>query len=425
MKVSTEPVENSQITLTIEMESIEVDRYLERAYNRLVGKVYVPGFRKGKAPRAILEQHIGKETLLQEAFEDLILEAYKEAIKKVEIDAIAPPRFELIQTEPLILKAVVPLRPKVKVGDYKKIRVDSKPTEIGQEDVDAVIEQLRLQQAVLSPVDRPIQFGDVVTIDIEGERQGELFPIRKNLVYEVIQGAKLPLPGFAEKLEGVGKGEEKHFVLSYPEDYEMQELSGKEHAFKVTVTEIKEKKLPVVNDEFAKNVGSQDLASLRELIFADLKAKADERARLELEQQVINAVIEISEVEYPPVLVDREIERLLNEEARRFHRGIKGLANYLKTVNKTLNEHLEELRPVANRRIVRTLVLEKIAEEENIEVNEAEIDEEIEKMTREAGEQAEEISKLFSLPQNRDYIKQFLIARKTVERLVQIATKKN
>lgn len=425
MKVSTEPVKNGQMTLKIEMEGTEVDRYLERAYNRLVRKVSIPGFRKGKAPRAILEQHIGKETLLREAFEDLIPEAYKEATQNIEIDAIASPQFEIIQTEPLVLKAVIPLRPTVKIGDYKQIRINPKPVEVGEDDVDAFMEQLRLQQAVLLPVDRPVQFGDVVTIDVEGERQGESFPVRKNLVYEVIQGARLPLPGFAEKLEGMRKGEEKHFVLSYPEDYEMRELAGKEHTFKVTVTEIKEKRLPPVNDEFAKKFGSQDLASFRELVFADLKARAEERTRMEFEQQVVNSAIEISEVEYPPILVDREIERLLNEESRHFHQGIKGLTNYLKSVDRTLDEHLEELRPIASRRVARSLVLAKIAEEENIEVGEAEIDEEVEKILKDAGKQTEELSKLLDLAQTRESIKQFIIARKTVERLVQIATQKS
>lgn len=422
MKVSSEPIENSQMTLNIEMETTEVDRYLERAYNRLVKKVSVPGFRKGKTPRAILEQHIGKDTLLREAFEDLIPEAYEEAAESQEIDAIARPQFELIQTEPLIFKAVVPLKPTVKIGDYKQIRVESKQVEISQEDVEETIEQLRIQHAILIPVDRPLKFGDVATIDIEGEREGESFPIRKDFIYEVVKENRLPLPGFAEKLEDMRKGEEKSFVLSYPPDYEMKELAGKDHAFKVTVAEVKEKKLPEANDEFAKNLGSQDLASLREQISSNLKARAEEKARLELEQQVVDAAIELSEVEYPPVLVDRELDRLLNDEVRHFNQGITGLEKYLKNINKTLDDHLEELRPVANRRVVRSLVLGKLAEEEKVEVEDTEIDEEVEKMKKDAGKQAKEIEKLFSLSQARDSVKQFLMGRKTVERLIQIAT---
>ena len=422
MKVSTEPIENSQVALNIEMEPVEVDKYLEKAYTRLVRRVSVPGFRKGKAPRTVLERHIGKDALFREALEDLIPTTYKEALESQEIDAIAQPQFELIQTEPLIFKAVVPLKPAVKLGDYTQIKVKSKPVEISKEDIEATIEQLRHQQAILSPVDRPVQFDDIVTIDIEGERDGESSPIRKDVVYEVIREARLPLPGFAEKLESMSKGEEKSFVLSYPPDYEMKELAGKEHAFKVTVTEIKEKKLPEVDDEFARNLGKEDLASLREQIASNLKARAEERARLELEQKAVDAAVGLSEVEYPPVLAEREIDRLLNDEARQFTEGITGLENYLRSLNKTIDNHREELRPMANRRVVRSLVLGKVAEAEKIEVADSEIDAEIEKMVQDAGKQAEEVKKLFSLPQARDSIKQFLVGRKTVERLVQIAT---
>jgi trigger factor len=421
MKVSTEPVENSQVTLNIEMEPVEIDKYLDRAYNRLVKKVSVPGFRKGKAPRDILERHIGKDALFQEALEDLIPRAYKEALDEQKIDPIAQPQFELIKTEPLIFKAVVPLKPTVKLGDYKQIRVESKPVKISKKDIDATIEQLREQQAILLPVDRPVQFGDVITIDVEGERDGEPFPIRKDVVYEVTKEARLPLPGFAEKLEGMTGGEEKNFVLSYPQDYEIKELVGKDHAFKVTAKEIKEKKLAEVDDEFAKSLGKDDVASLRKEIESNLKARAEERARAELEQAAMDKLVELGELEYPPILVEKEIDRLLNEEARHFAEGVAGLENYLKTLNKTMDEHREELRPIASNRVVRSLVLGKLAEDEKIEVADSEIDTEVEKMAQDADKQAEDVRKLFSLPQARDSIKQFLIGRKSVERLVEIA----
>jgi trigger factor len=422
MKVSAEPIENSQITLNIEMEAAEVDGYLEKAYNRLVGRVSIPGFRKGKAPRDILERHVGKDTLFREALEDLIPKAYKEAVESQQIDAIAAPQFELIQTEPLIFKAVVPLKPTVKLGDYTQIRLESKPVEISDDEVETAMEQLRQQQAVLSPVDRPIQFGDIVTIDVEGERQGESFPIRKDFVYEVNENSRLPLPGFAERLQDMKKGEEKSFVLSYPPDYEMKELASKDHSFKVKVSEIKEKRLPEVDNEFAKGLGSQDLASLREQLAANLKARAEERAHLEFEQKVVDTAVELSEVEYPPVLVDREIDRLLSDEARHFAEGITGLENYLKNLNKTMDDHRGELRPVASKRVVRSLVLGKIAEAEKIEVEDSEIDAEIERTIKDADKQADEMRKFFGLPQARESVKQFLIGRKTVERLVEIAT---
>jgi len=422
MKVSTEPVENSQVALNIEMEPTEIDKYMKKAYSRMVKRVSVPGFRKGKAPRDVLERHVGRDALFNEALEDLIPAAYKEALDEHKIEPIAQPQFELIQTEPLIFKAVVPLKPTVKLGDYTNIKVESKAVEISQDDVESTIEQLHHQQAILSPVDRPVQFGDIATIDVEGERDGESFPIRKDVVYEVSKEARLPLPGFAEKLEGMVKGEEKSFDLSYPSDYEMKELAGKNHAFKVTVSEIKEKTLPAIDDEFAKSLGKEDMASIREQIASNLKARADERARLELEQKAVDAAVEISEVEYPPILVDREIERLLKDESRHFTESIAGLDNYLKSIGKTLEGHIEELRPTASRRVIRSLVLGKIAETEKIEIANSEIDEEIDKMVKDADKQAEEMKKFFSLTEARESIKQFLIGRKTIDRLVQIAT---
>ena len=422
MKVSTEPIENSQIALNVEMEGSEVDEYLDKAYRRLASKVSVPGFRKGKTPRAVLERHIGKDTLFQEALDQLVPKAYEEALESQEIDAIAQPQIELIQTEPVTFKAIVPVRPTVKLGDYTQIRLESKPPRVGKKEVEATIEQLRQQHGVLVPVDRAVQFGDTVTINVEGERDGEPFPIRDSLAYEVNKDARLPLPGFAEKLEGMAKGEERSFLLSYPADYETKELAGKEHSFKVTATEIKEKELPELNDEFAKSVGSEDLASLREQITTNLKTRAQERARLELEMKAVDAAVDMSEIEYPPVLVDREIDRLLNEEARNFAEGIGGLDNYLRSVNKTMEDHREELRPIATQRVVRSLVLEKIAEAEKVEVEATEVDAEIEKMVRDADKQAEEMKKLFNLPQARESIRQFLVSQKTVEQLVQIAS---
>ena len=422
MKVSTEPIENSQVALNVEMEAIEVDGYLNKAYNRLVHRVSVPGFRKGKTPRDVLERHIGKDVLLEEALDQLIPEVYKEALESQKIEAIDRPKIEVIQTEPVIFKATVPVRPTVKVGDYKQIRIESKPVEISQEEVDAAIDQVRHQHAVLLPMERPVQFDDTVIIDVKNISQGESSPMGKDLVYEVVRDAKLPLPGFAEKLEGMSKGEEKSFVIAYPADYEIKELAGKEYSFEVTVKEVKERKLPEVDDELAKSLGSEDLASLKEEIANNLKARTEARANMELEQKAVDAAVELGEVEYPPILVDRELERLLNDEARHFTEGARGRENYLKTANKTMEDHIEELRPMAVRRVLRSLVLEKIAEAEGIEVSASEIDDEIEKMAKDDEKQAEDIRKFFSLPQAREPIERFLVTRKTVEQLVQIAS---
>jgi len=422
MKVSAEQIENSQVSLNVEMEVGEVDEYLDKAYNHLVGRVKVPGFRKGKTPRPILERHIGKDALLQEALDHLIPDAYQKALSEQKIEPISRPEIHIVQTEPVIFKAIVPVWPTIKLGDYKGIRVESKLVEVSEKEVEAALEQLRLQYATLVPVDRPAKMGDALTMDIEGESEGKLLPIRKDLVYELVKDSPLPLPGFTDKLEGLVKGEKRSFELSYPADYKIPELAGKDYTFKVKVNEIKEQKLPDVDDEFAKAIGIDDLAKLREQILSRLKTKAEEIAQTELEQKIIDAAVELSEVEYPPILTENEIDRLVNDESRGFNDGIKGLEKYLQSVNKTMEAHREELRPVASRRVVRSLVLEKIAEEEKIEVNTSEIDEEIEKMAKDADKESEEIRRLFNLPQARESIKQFLISRKTMEHLKQIAS---
>lgn len=421
MKVSTEPIEDNQVLLNVEMETTEIDKYLEGAYKSLAGKVSIPGFRKGKVPRDILEHHLGKDVILQEAIEQLIPEVYNEAINSQGIDAIAQPQIEVVQTEPVTFKAIVPVRPTVKLGDYKEIRLKSEPVTIGEETIEAAIEQIRRQHAVLSPVDRPIQFDDVVTIDIEGRNKGETFLSREASGYRVTKGSPLPLPGFSEQLEGLETGEEKEFVLSFPDDYQINELAGKEYFFKVRVIHINEEKLPELEDKFAETLGSKDVATMREELAADIKSSAEEKARLDFEQKVVDAAVEISEVKYPPVLIERETDQLLSEEARNFTEGIRGLEMYLERISKTMEEHREELRPIASQRIARSLVIEKITEAEGIEITASEVDSEIENMIK-GNEQAEELRDILSSGQTRESMRQLQINRKTVERLLQIAS---
>jgi trigger factor len=422
MKVSSESIENSQVSLNVEMEASEVEEYLEKAYDHLVGRVKVPGFRKGKTPRTILERHIGKDTLLQEALEHLIPDACQKAMDEQKIEAIARPEIQIMQTEPVVFKAIVPVYPTIKLGDYKGIRVETIPIVLTDQEIEAAIQQLRLQQAVLVPVDRPAKMNDAVTMDIEGESEGKPFTIRKDLVYELVKESPLPLPGFSDKLEGIVKDEERSFTLSYPTDYKIPELAGKEYSFKVKVTEIKEQQLPEANDEFAKTMGVESMAAMREQIINRLKERAEEVARSERDQKIIDSAVQLSEIQYPPILTENEIDRLVNDEIRNFKDGLKGLESYLKSVGKTMENHREELRPVANRRVLRSLVLEKIAEAEKIEVNSVEVDAEVEKMVKEADKQAEDIKKLFSLPQARTSIENFLLSRKTMEQLRQIAS---
>lgn len=419
MKVSAEPMQNSQVLLNIEMETDEVNKYLDRAYQRLARRVSVPGFRKGKVPRDVLIHYVGREALFREALEDLIPEAYAEAVESQELEPIAQPSFEIVQTEPLVFKAVVPLKPTVKLGDYSQIKIEAQPVEVTDAEVDAVLEQLREEHAVLSPVERPVAFGDEVTLDVQEVKEGKLTPLRQDLVYEVRQGSRLPLPGFAENLVGMGKGEEREITLSYPADYEVAELAGKEHVFRVTIKDIKEKRLPELDDEFAKLLGSDDIASLRARIADAIKARKESAARLDAEKKVMDALVGVSQVEYPPVLVEKEIDRLIADEARHFVEGLSGLERYLKAVGKTMAEHREELRAEATQRLVRSLVLDEVMEAEKVEVTDSEVEEEVERMAANAGERAERVREVFGSEDRRESVRWFLKRRKTMDRLLE------
>jgi len=419
VKVSTENLGNCQTALTIEAEDSELDKSLDEAYHHLVNEVSIPGFRKGKAPRAILVQHVGKKNLLEEALEHLIPQLYKQAIESQEIEPIARSEIEVVQTEPLVFKAIVSLKPEVKLGDYHSIRVEPGPAiKIAKKEVTAAMEEFRERQGAWVPVDRPVEMGDLVTMDIEANVEGKPWLNHKDVLYEVDKDSRSPVPGFASHLQGAEKNKERTFSLTVPDDYPIKEMCGKEGAFKVTVTEIKEKQLPELDDELAQSVGYDNLANMKRKVAADLRAKAEARNRSELRQKALDALVEISEVSYPPILEDEEITGLLRDEAQRL--GFRELEDYLKKTSKTEEELKQELRPIAKKRLIQGLVLGKLAEEEKIEISSSEVDNKVDEITNDA-EDKEKARQFLSLPQVRQSIEQSLHTQKTMDRLLQIA----
>jgi len=423
VKISTQSIENRQAILHIEVEPQEMEESLNRAYHRLVKRVNIPGFRKGKAPRLILERYIGKEELQKEALEDLMPQLCNQAIEEQKMEVIAQPQVEVLQADPVVLKATFALRPQVELGNYQHIRLTPQQVEVTEEEINSVIEQLRERHAVWVPAEHPVCFGDLVTIDIEEKREDAPINSYQGQQLPVIQDSMLPLPGFAEHLVGMGKGEEREFSLSYPDDYKLKELAGKQYNFKVKLIEVKEKHLPELNDEFAKSLGQgvETLDALRDSTATSLKTVAEERTRRDFEQKVIEAVIDQAKVEFPPILVEQEIDRFFSERERMFRKQ-GGLESYLKTLNKTEEEMREELRPRATERVIQSLVLGKIAEEEKIEASAAEIEAEIENIIKNADENVEELRRIFGTEQGRRWVEERLITQKTVQRLIEIAT---
>jgi len=419
MKVSTESLGNCQTVLTIEAEASELDKSLDEAYHHLVNEVSIPGFRKGKAPRAVLVQHIGKKNLLDEALEHLIPQLYKQAIESQEIEPIARSEIEIIQTEPLVFKAIVSLKPEVRLGDYHSIRLKTDPViKIAKKEVADAMEEFRERQGAWVPVGRPVELGDLVTMDIQANVDEKPWLNHKDILYEVNKDSRSPVPGFASHLQGAEKNKERTFGLTVPDDYPIKEMCGKEGAFKVTVTEIKEKQLPELDDELAQSVGYDNLANMKKKVAADLRAKAEARNRSELRQKALDALVEISEVSYPPILEDEEITGLLRDEAQRL--GFRELEDYLKKTSKTEEELKQELRPIAKKRLIQGLVLGKLAEEEKIEISSSEVDNKVDEITNDA-EDKEKARQFLSLPQVRQSIEQSLHTQKTMDRLLQIA----
>ncbi len=424
MKVTKDKEENRQAFLTVEMEPAEMEDGMKYAYEHVVKKANIPGFRKGKAPRAIVERTLGKARLLEEALDHLLPQAYQQALKEQTIEPYAQPELEIKQTDPLIFTAVVPLMPTVELGDYRSIRMQPEPVEIKDENVNAVLEELRHQHATWEPVDRPLDYDDMAVIDINGEIEEKPYVKKAAAQMQITKDMITPAPGFAEQVMGMKKGEEKEFTVTYPADYPGSNVAGKEGHFKVKLHEIKEEKLPELNEELAAQVSPdlKTLDTLRDEVGKSLKLRAEERARMDFEEKLINSVVEQAKVEYPPVLIDLEINRILNEQARQLQMTGQGMDQYLKSINKTAEQLQEELRPVALKNVTASLVLGKIAGDEKIEVMEADIENGISNMTRSiTADKKEEFRKLLDTPRTRESLEQSLKTRKTIERLAEIA----
>ena len=424
MKITKEKEENRQVFLTVELEPSEMEEAMQDSYKTLAKKAEIPGFRKGKAPRAVVERHLGRSRLVEEAVNKVVPQAYEQALKEQEIEPFAQPEIELTQAEPVIFKAIVPLEPVVELGDYQSIRMTPEPVEVTDAKVDSVLDELRHQYATWESVDRPLAYNDLAVIDISGKVDEKPYVQKIGAQYQVLKDSMSPAPGFSDQIVGMKKGDEKEFTLGFPEDYPNKEVAGKEGAFKVKLTEIKEEKLPEMNDALAAQVSPEfnTIKALREETEKRLRENAEEQSRMDFEEKLINAVVEQAKVEYPPVLVEMEINRILNEQNRRLQLSGRGMDDYLKSINKTEEQLREELRPVSVKNVNASLVLGRITEAEKIEVTEEDIDKGIDGMTGNTAEdKREDLRKLLDNPQTRQSLRQSLLTRKTFDRLVEIA----
>ncbi len=367
MKVSTERIPQSQVVLEIEVEPERLERSLDAAYRRMVQRTNVPGFRRGKAPRVMLERQVGHDTLLQEALDRLIPEVYREAIEQEDIDAIELPQVEMVSTNPLVMKATVPVRPTIELGDYRRMWLPRDTVVVPEERVDEAVEQLRHRYANLQPVTRPVAWGNVVTADVRGNVDGRALFDRSDIEFQLREDRPVFLPGLAEQIIGLSKGAEKEVDVSLPGDFPENALAGKPCHCRVAVREVKEEQLPDVDAAFARQVGEgfDSVDALRKRLAEDIR-KAEEEAELDrYQEQILLNLDRTSQIEFPPVLVEKEIDHLLRDEVG--PQGQNGMEQYLQRIGKTEEELRGQLRETAERRVRHSLLLAEVAEVENIE----------------------------------------------------------
>lgn len=423
MRASVAKIEKNRVQLEIEVDAPELDKALEQAYRKLVKKYTVPGFRKGKTPRRLLENYLGKAPFYDEALDLVVPEAYKDAVEETKIEPIDKPDVELVQLEegqPLIFKVTVDVKPEVELGEYKGLELTAKEVNITEQDINNYLETLQKRTARLVAVeDGVVQEGDTVQIDFEGFIDGEAFPGGKGENFSLEIGSGTFIPGFEEQLVGAHVDEERELHVTFPSEYHQENLAGKEATFKVKVLGIKRKEFSPIDDEFAKDVSEfETLEELRQDVENKLKETAQESRKRALKNQATTKATENASVEVPLVMVDRRIDSMVRGlEQRLVSQGVD-FEKYLEYTGATVETTRDNFRAQAEFDVKSELVLEAIAKAEGLTVEQEEIDREIERMARAYGQKPEVMQGLMNAQGGTESLKYDMLLNKAVEFLV-------
>ena len=386
MSLQVEKLEKNMAKLTIEVSAEEFDKAIEKAYQKNKGKINLPGFRKGKAPRQMIEKMYGAGVFFEDAANIIIPEAYsKEVSECKDIEVVSQPEIDVVQIEkgkPFIFTAEVALKPEVELGKYTGITVEVAAPEVKDEDVEAELKKAQEEQARTVPVeDRPVADGDMTVIDFEGFVDGVPFEGGKGTDYPLTIGSHSFIDTFEEQLIGKNIGEEVEVNVTFPEVYHSEELKGKQAMFKVTVKEIKVKELPELDDDFAQDVSDFDtLAEYKEDIRKKLVEKAEAAAKNEKEEKVIDAIIADAKMDIPEPMVSAQEDQMVRDFAGRLSQQGLSFEQYMQFTGMTMESMKEQMKPQALKRIQVRLVLEAIAAKEAFEVTEEDINKELEMM---------------------------------------------
>ena len=385
MSVTVEKLEKSMAKLKITVSAEQLEKAIEKAYQKNKNKIQIPGFRKGKAPRKMIEQMYGKGVFFEDAANELIEEEYPKAVEECGESVVSSPKIDVEQLESgkdFIFTAEVALKPPVKLGKYKGVEVPKMDIDVTDEDVDAEIDKQRNTNArTVDVTDRAVEMNDIVTLDFEGFVDGVAFQGGKGTDYPLTIGSGAFIPGFEEQLVGFEIGKEGDVNVTFPEDYQAEELAGKAATFKCTVKAIKAKELPELNDEFASDVSDFDtLKEYKEDVKNKLVERKTAQEKANREDLVVKAVIEDSEMELPEAMIETQQRQIVNDFAQRLQMQGMNMDQYLQYTGNTVDKMLEQVKPQAIERIQARLVLEAVAEAEKITVSDEEFEEELKKM---------------------------------------------
>jgi len=391
LKTTSETVGTREVLLTVEPDPESVDKALRKAARLFSQRRPLPGFRPGKAPYAMVERTFGRETLLEQAVSDMAPDVYRQAIAEAKIEPFEQGQLEVGSQDPLVLKFKVPLGPVVTLGDYHTLHVDPEPeVTVSETQIDEEISAIRRRHATYEAVERPVQLGDQVVATIIGTHEGQQVVDQQDATLSVVD--EMRPAGFAEALTGMKANETREFSLTYPDDYDDKNLAGKNVTFSATIKTVRQANLPEINDDLAKMAGDYaTVAEMREGLAAIIKQRLENEARAREANAAIEALVGISQVEYPAIALEREITATLENQKARLRQIGFTYENYLRMVGKTEAELREEIRPDAERRLVRQLALSEFARAEKLEVKREEIAAEAARIANRYGERANEV----------------------------------
>ncbi|MBO5207762.1 MAG: trigger factor [Lachnospiraceae bacterium] len=425
MSLQVEKLEKNMAKLTIEASAEDLEKAIEAAYQKQKSQISIPGFRKGKVPRQMVEKMYGKEVFYEEAANSLIPTAYEKALDECEEDIVSSPKIEVTQIEagkPFIFTATVALKPEVKLGKYKGVKVDKVDVEVTEEEVNAAIDKERENNARnITVEDRAVKDGDMTVIDFEGFVDGVAFEGGKGENYPLTIGSGAFIPGFEEQLVGAEIGKEVEVNVTFPEDYHAEDLKGKAAVFKCTVKEIKEKQLPELDDEFASEVSEfETLAEYKEDVKKNLEEKKAKDAKNAKEEAVISAIVEASEMEIPEAMLETQQRQMVDEFAQRITMQGLSMEQYFQFTGTNYQQMVEQVKPQAEERIKSRLVLEAVVAAEKIEATEEDYEKEMETMAEVYQMDVAKVKELLGEKEKKN-IMQDIAVKKAVEFVVEKA----